>query len=352
MLRRAVVAFGGHGRTGADPVVKETGPAANHCLGRPVLPAADRPCKSDARCEIGHIVDVGLGLVAQAKAQGEGGLEPPIVEQVDPQVSLINRRQRVAPRHGELAGSAAQCTDLVRSVRVWRLLQNQRPPVAFERRFLHHLRLPVRTVHDLHLIVQHGRLAADEGVSAIEVGGGNVANVLDTDPAAPFERVWTSRVGRHIADLVKLIRVGGYTCRRSAAIEGVRYADGRQGADDAVLRWFIPVLKTRLGQGFAAENRSLGEEEMMFSPCRVNPAIGQGEPADPLIVAGGVLPLIPQGESVPVVNRNIHLGRELHAHGGRRHRLLHRRRLVIAIQDGGVDHSKFGNIPPLEIHSE
>ena len=102
-------------------------------------------------------MDIRLCLVAQAQVEREVRPHAPLVAREDAHIHLVYRQFRRAGIDGELRGAAAERADHRR--RIAELLEEQRPPVAFDRRDGGQLRLAVRA--------RHGRFCASRtGASA------------------------------------------------------------------------------------------------------------------------------------------------------------------------------------------
>ena len=215
-----------------------------------------------------------------------------------------------------------------------------------------HQRIAVRAVHNLHLIVQHRSLAADERKGAVEIRRRIVAVRVGPHPPAPLQRVHAERVGGDVAQFIEPVFVPGGAGWRTAGTEGIRNADRGRVHRNRVRVVLAAVLHPRFGDGLAAQHRGFRDEEVMLAARRICATIRQREGANPGIILRRALPLVSQGQRVLVVERDVELGGELLAHGRRRHRGLRAHRQKVLVQGDRIDHAKFVDVAPLEVERE
>ena len=158
LLHEAVEALRGQRIAEPETVVEDAEARAQHGLRALLAAAAGRPGKRETGRKIAPVVDIGLRLVAQAQVEREIRPHAPLVAREDSHIHLVHRKFGRAGIDGELRGAAAERADHRR--RIAQLLEEQRPPVAFDRSDGRQLRLAVGARHGPVLRIQHGRQRA------------------------------------------------------------------------------------------------------------------------------------------------------------------------------------------------
>src|SRR5205085_7308030 len=101
------------------------------CFWRSTCLSSRRPGDSEPRTKVLLIIDRGYGFISQAEAQGQIGLNAPVVQCIEADIELTGGSEWISSRDGKLRCASAERPD-PRS-RVSQTLKQQRTPVLFKR---------------------------------------------------------------------------------------------------------------------------------------------------------------------------------------------------------------------------
>ena len=206
LLHETVEALRGQRIAESETVIEDTEAGAQDGFWALLRAAAGRPCKRDTGSKIAPVVDIRLCLVAEAEAEREVRPHPPLVAREDAHIHLVHRKFRRASIDGELRGASAERANHRR--RIAELLEEQRPPVAFDRSDGRQLRLAVRAGNWPVLRIQDRRQrAAAKRESPVEVLRRNAVVRLRAEPHTEPPRVPAFQHRAVILQFVTILRV-------------------------------------------------------------------------------------------------------------------------------------------------
>ena len=199
--------------------------------------------------------DVGLRLVAQARAEGEVLMHAPVVLNEAAKVHLANARLRVAAIDRELCCPAAERAYLCG--RQASALQEKCATVAFDAGDGHENNLAVGITDKLIVRIKLRCEAAAEDERAAEVRGRDIVEMHAAQAHAEFERVLSQRERGVVLQLPAIFIGEGEANLRSSADERFLDVDGRDGIIAALIGATMDVLKARLVDHLLVEHCGL-----------------------------------------------------------------------------------------------